>query len=123
KFKYLAVIFTFIFLILNVNLLFRSYNPFGFNNKMLAAKYGLLTVGENDFSLDTLSSCFRWDGFYYPFIFEGRHPVKSYQDPNYAWLYDYQVSASHPSRIIVEVPKGRFETEEINNIYNRYQQW
>jgi len=123
KLKPLALILTFLFIIINVSLVLRAYNPFGLNDKIAASKYALTKVGNNAYSLDTLSSCFRWDGFYYPFILNGSHPVKSYQDPNYAWLYDYQVAEKHPSLVVVEVPSGKFEDQQSKDFYSRYQQW
>ncbi len=123
KWRILVYGFLFIFIISNIILITKAYNPFGFKNKMNAVKYALNQVGDDNFSLDSLSSCYRWDGFYYPFVYFGRHPEKSYQDPNYSWLFDYKVSEKHPNKIVVIVPKGRLEDKKLTDTYNRYQQW
>jgi hypothetical protein len=123
RFKYVAVLIILIFIGANINLILHADNPFGYDDKLMAAKYALSEVGSKEYSLDTLSSCYRWDGFYYPFRLLNSHPVKSYQDPNYSWLYDYQVADMHPSFVVVEVPKGKYEDQQFQQTYDRYKQW
>lgn len=121
KFRIVAIILITFFIISNIFLTLNSYNPLGYKNKVDAAKFGLENIKDKDFSLDSLGSCFKYDGFYYPFILLGRHPVKSYQDPNYSWLYDYQVWENHAENMVVMVSKGDYEKSEFVRIYNLYQ--
>lgn len=123
KYKLAAMALAVIFILLNINLTFKAANPLSYKNKTEAAKFALDKIGSSKFSLDSISSCFRWDGYYYPFIFQGRYPVKSYQDPNYSWLYNYRIEDKHPERVVVIVSKGRFENQKFKEVYNRYQQW
>lgn len=123
KNKIFALVLVLIFLTANFNSWLHSYNPLGFKNKLEATKFALDKVGSHKFSLDSLGSCFKFDGFYYPFLLFGRHPEKSYQDPNYSWLYDYTTPKSHPDRIVVMVSKGEFEKKDFFENYNRYNQW
>ncbi len=109
--------------IINIIINFNAYNPYGFEYKIQATKFALEQIGDKDFSLDSLGSCFRYDGVYYPFLLFGKHPVKSFQDPNYSWLYDYKIAENHPENIVVMVQRGKIENPDFNDTYNRYQQW
>lgn len=121
KTKIIPIILILFIVVANVYLTFNSYNPLGFQNKVDAAKFALSKVGDQEFSLDSLGSCFKYDGFYYPFILFNRNPVKSYQDPNYSWLYDYTVSDNHAKNIVVINSKGEYENNEYYRILNLYQ--
>ncbi len=123
RFKFVSVLLITLFVSGNLYLIFNAYNPLSFNNKFQAASYALEQVGNEDFSLDSIGSCFRYDGFYYPFILQGRYPVKSYQDPNYSWLYNYEVADKHPKKVVVMVSRGEFEKDAFLKTYQRYQQW
>lgn len=122
RFKYLAIAFVLIFIFFNLKLNFQVSNTLSLNNKISAAKFALNSVGSENFSLDSLS-CFKFDGFYYPFLLFDRHPIKSHQDPNYSWLYNYEVAEKHPKKIVVMVPRGKFEDQEFKETYHRYQKW
>lgn len=123
KLQLLVVVLILFFLGLNINLVFRSYNPYSFENKMEAAQFAIDRVGNSSYSLESIGSCYRYDGYYYPFILQGSHPVKSYQDGNYSWLYDYKVAEKDPSKVVVMVSKGQFEDQNFFETYNRYQKW
>lgn len=112
-----------LFVVANLWLNYQSYNGLGYSNKIMATKFALDRIGEKEFSLDAIGSCFRYDGFYYPFLLFNRHPVKSFQDPNYSWLFNYQIPDKHPDRVVVMVANGRYDDETLRNIYSRYQQW
>lgn len=116
----IALVLLIIWAGLNINLLFRAYNPFGFQNKLQIADFALNAIGAEKFALDSLSSCFRWDGYYYPFILKGRHPEKSYQDPNYSWLYDYPVAENPPSKVVVVSAQGSLEKPSTFENYADY---
>ncbi len=123
RFKLVALTLVALFAVVNISASLQAQQPLGFNNKLAATRYALDKVGNADFSLDALGTCFRYDGFYYPFLMFGRHPVKSYQDPNYAWLFDYPVAEKHPAKVVVMVAPGKFENQNFWDTYNRYQQW
>lgn len=123
RFKVMTIILVGFFILSNIYLTFNSFNPLGYKNKIEATQFALNQVSNREFSLDSVGSCFRYDGYYYPFILQGRHPVKSYQDSNYSWLFDYPVSATHSANMVVMVSKGKFEDSEANRIYNMYQPW
>jgi 4-amino-4-deoxy-L-arabinose transferase-like glycosyltransferase len=123
KFKIFSYILIVLFVVINISLVFRAYNPFGYSNKLAATKFALDWVPGSQFSLDSLGTCFRYDGYYYPFILSNTHPVKSYQDSNYSWLYDYQVEEKDPGRVIVIVSPSKFDKDEDRRAYQRYQQW
>jgi hypothetical protein len=123
KSKFLIILILMGFFALNINLVIHAYNPLGFKEKNEAVSFILSNVKDQDFSLESIGSCYRYDGFYYPLLLAGRHPVKSYQDSNYSWLYNYQVAEKNPSKIVVMVSRGRFETEGFFKAYQKYQPW
>ncbi len=123
RFKLLGLSLALIIALINIHSLLTAYNPLSYQNKIQAAKYALEKVGDEDFSLDSIGSCFRYDGFYYPFLLNGRHPVKSYQDHNYSWLYNYQVAKDHPEKIVVMVAKGKYDDDKFKEAYEKYSKW
>ncbi len=123
RYRFVSLSLIVLFVLVNLKIYLSSNNGLSFNNKLQAARYALEKVGSKEYSLDSISSCYKWDGYFYPFVYLGKHPVKSYQDPNYSWLYNYQPAEVHPDRVVVMVAKGRFEDKKFNETYKRYAKW
>lgn len=90
-------------LIMSLNLwkLFNSYNPHGLSYKRQAINFAMLEVGNKDFSLDSLSTCWKYSGYRYLFAVFGKEPIKSYVDPNFAYLYGTTpVAQDHPNTVV-----------------------
>jgi hypothetical protein len=76
-------------------------------------------VGGKDFSLDSLSTCWKWNGYRYLFTVFGKEPVKSYVDPNFAYLYGTTpVDEKHPQTVVVFVVHDFIP--ETKDFYRRY---
>lgn len=93
-----------IFLITNVLKISNLQNSLGLLYKKQAIEFVTREVGENDFSLDSLSSCWRYSGYRYLFAVFGKSPVKSYVDPSLGYLYSKtSIAPSHPGTVVVMV--------------------
>ena len=58
-------------------------------------------IGNNPFSIESLSSCWRYSGYRYLFTVFGSEPVKSYVDPNFSYLYGTtKVAEKHPKLVV-----------------------
>ena len=113
---WLAVLALFIFL--NLYKLNIAENKIGQGVKKQAINYVQQNTKSVDFSLEALSSCWRYSGFRYLFSAYGREPVKSYVDPNLAYLYRMPVAKIHPNTVAVFVVHDfNLETD---NFYKKY---
>jgi hypothetical protein len=99
KFTWLFVLG--IFVALNLYKLSITVNSQGLTAKREAIQYTMQQVGDKPFSLDSLSTCWKWNGYRYLFTVFGREPVKSYVDPNFAYLYETTpVAKNHPPTVV-----------------------
>lgn len=107
------------FIIFNLQKLFWTKNSMGLSNKRQAIQYTVQTVDDKDFSLDSLSTCWKYGGYRYLFAAFGREPVKSYVDPNLAHLYgSAKVAPEHPNTVVAFITHD-FEPET-ESFYQEY---
>ena len=108
-----------VFITLNLHKLLTTQNSQGLTYKREAIAYTMQQVGDRPFSLDSLSTCWKLNGYRYLFAVFGREPVKSYVDPNFAYLYGTTpVAEKHPQTVVAFVVHDFApETEEF---YKRY---
>ena len=108
-----------IFIIFNLNKLLNAKNSMGLAYKRQAIEFTMKEVGERDFSLDSLSTCWKWNGYRYLFAVFGQEPVKSYVDPNFAYLYGTTpVAQKHPPAVVTFVIHDF--APETEDFYKRY---
>ncbi|MEK9147225.1 MAG: hypothetical protein AAB639_03445 [Patescibacteria group bacterium] len=117
--KNLWLVFLAIFVTVNLYKLLNTQNSQGLETKRLAIEYTMQQVGGKPFSLDSLSTCWKYNGYRYLFTVFGREPVKSYVDPSFAYLYGTTpVAEKHPATVVAFVVHDFApETEEF---YRRY---
>ena len=85
----------------------------------MAIKYTMQESGDRDFSLDSLSTCWKFNGYRYLFAVFGREPVKSYVDPNFAYLYGTTpVAEKHPETVVAFIVHDF--APETDDFYARY---
>jgi len=90
-----------IFIIINVGTASKFKNSIGFQQKMEAVKYTQEQLGNNPFSLESLSTCWKYSGYRYLFAVKGPEPVKSFMDPNIAYLYgNTPIWEKHPNTVV-----------------------
>jgi len=106
--KILVLIFS-IFIFLNVSKFWVTENSMGLKVKKEAINYTLEQVKDREFSLDSLSTCWKYNGYRYLFSVFGKDPAKSYVDPTLAYLYeDKPVAGKHPEIV------AAFVVDDIN---------
>ena len=108
-----------IFVVFNLYKLSQAQNDMGLLNKKLAIEYTMKQVGNKEFSLESLSTCWRYSGYRYLFTIFGREPVKSYVDPNLAYLYGTTPIAQHHPETVVSFIFHDF-VPETSDFYDRY---
>lgn len=115
----LIIVFLAIFVCANIVKLARSQNTLSLKNKRLAIEYTMSEVKDEPFSLDSISTCWKLSGYRYLFTVYGREPVKSYVDPNFAYLYGTTAVWDNHPRTVAAIVAHDFvpETEEF---YERY---
>jgi len=99
---WLVVIALFVFF--NLQKLANAKNSLGLADKKSAIAFTMNTVGSRPFSLESLSTCWKYSGYRYLFAVYGREPVKSYVDPNFSYLYGTTpVWDRHPQTVVAFV--------------------
>ena len=107
------------FVFFNLQKLFSTQNSMGLTYKRQAIEYAMQEVGNRDFSLDSLSTCWRYGGYRYLFAVFGREPVKSYVDPNLAHLYGpAKVASEHPETVVAFIAHDF--VPETDSFYKQY---
>ncbi|OGK45207.1 hypothetical protein A2956_00595 [Candidatus Roizmanbacteria bacterium RIFCSPLOWO2_01_FULL_37_57] len=108
-----------VFVFFNVQKLFSAQNSMGLTYKRQAIEYTSRKLGNKDFSLDSLSTCWRYGGYRYLFAVFGREPVKSYVDPNLAHLYGpTKVASEHPQTVVTLISHDF--VPETDTFYKQY---
>lgn len=117
-----ALIVLTLFMILNMGKLFTMVNSHGLTNKKAAIEYVGNQSGTEEFSLESLSTCWRYSGYRYLFAVYGQEPIKSYVDPNLGHLYGTTpISATHPGKVVVFVTHDFLpETKDFYKTYALY---
>ena len=108
-----------IFVSISLYKLSLAKNSHGLAYKRQAIEFVMQNVGENDFSLESLSTCWKYSGYRYLFTVFGREPVKSYVDPNFGYLYGTTpIAEDHPETVVAIVTHDF--TAETEEFYRRY---
>jgi len=117
--KKLWIVILAIFVSANLYKILKVQNSLGLKYKRQAIEYTINQVGNKEFSLESLSSCWKYQGYRYLFAAFGQEPIKSYVDPNLAYLYDpTRVSKTHP-KIVVSLVTHDF-VDETKSFYKSY---
>src|SRR3989338_3157523 len=108
-----------LFIVFNFSKLLNAKNSMGLKVKKEAIEFTMREIGDKPFSLDSLSTCWKYSGYRYLFTVFGREPVKSYVDSNFAYLYGTTpVAQKHPKTVVAFVIHDFLpETEQF---YKRY---
>lgn len=117
RLKYLIVLVLVVAILWNLKSLSQISNQYGFAAKQEAVTWTLEYLQGQDFALDALGSCFRYNGVRYLFTLTGREPVLSFVDPNFFWLYKESPAARYPETLVVFTTPGE---ETIDNWRDKY---
>ncbi len=117
--KPLWVVALSIYIYINLSKLSAAQDLIGFVNKRQAINFTMSEISNIPFSLDSLSTCWKYSGYRYLFAVFGREPVKSYVDPNLAYLYGTtKVGTEHPKTVVSFVVHDF--VPETADFYQRY---
>lgn len=108
-----------VFISLNLQRTLNLTSGFGLSHKRQAIEYISQEVAIGDFSLESLSTCWKYQGYRYLFTVFGQVPVKSYVDPNLSHLYGRtQVVKNHPD-IVAAIIGHDFQIDS-DEFYSKY---
>ncbi len=110
------------FVFFNLQKLARAQNNLGLADKKAAINFTTSTIGNSPFSLESLSTCWRYSGYRYLFAVYGREPVKSYVDPNFSYLYGTTAVWDHHPKNVVAFAIHDF-IPETDTFYQKYAQY
>ena len=122
KFKILIPVFIGVFSIACLNSLTNLNNDYNLKNKTEAIKWTVNQLKNQEFTLDSLSKCFRYGGFRYLFYLEQKEPALSFVDPQLFWLYDKRNTPRYPKLLVVFVSHDFDADSKEYNFYERYKQ-
>ncbi|MBI2009906.1 MAG: hypothetical protein HYS86_01880 [Candidatus Chisholmbacteria bacterium] len=89
------------FVILNLKTLMKATNQQGWHIKQTAVTWAKNELQGAPFALESLSSCFRYNGIRYLFTLEDHEPKMSFVDPNFFWLYSEPPSTEYPDTLVL----------------------
>lgn len=108
-----------IFVFFNLHKLILAQNSLGLAQKREAIKFTMKNVGQKPFSLESLSTCWKYSGYRYLFAAYAREPVKSYVDPNFGYLYGTTpIADKHPQTVVAFIIHDFMS--ETDNFYRKY---
>lgn len=110
-----------IFLIVNLNALAKTRDKFGLSSKVAAVKETAGYVGNRQFALQTLGSCYS-QGYIYLFWYFGHMPITSYADDSFTPTFYERLREPEPELSIVMVNPSNRESESFWSQYNLYKQ-
>ncbi len=114
--------FLILYMIANIVLFTKAEHRFGYKDKMESIKWVISMMNDQEFSLDVIGDCFRYNGYRYLFYLAGKEPVKSYVDANFTHLYDKLPADYHPQYLVVFTNPDWVESPQFYQEYLRYKQ-
>ena len=119
--RLLAVALILLFVLVNLRSLAQISITFGFKDKQEAVAWTISELKDEPFALDSIGSCFRFNGVRYLFTLKSREPDLSFVDPNFFWLYQEFPKSESPDILVVFVMAEKPETNEVLQQYGQYQ--
>lgn len=100
KFWPLSSLILIFFFYSNIKQFVKSNNPYGLRISREAIDWTIKVLNGEEFALDTISKCFRYNGLRYLYEIKGP-PTASNIDPDFFWLYRKQPTEILPEKITV----------------------
>lgn len=97
--NYIALIFIFSFLFLNLLTLFTAKDSYSYTNKVSAAKFAKNYISPYKYSLEAVSGCPLYGGYRYIFDYFAGTPASSYMDIYFSWLYKVLPDKKIPRKV------------------------
>jgi len=96
-----VLFFMVLFFGLNLATLMTAGNSYSYNSKLAIIDFSKKYVGSDNYSLEALGDCPRFEGWRYLFEYHMGKPVHSYMDSYYDWLYYSKGVSEEPEKIIL----------------------
>ena len=96
-----VLFFMVLFFGLNLATLMTAGNSYSYNSKLAIIDFSKKYVGSDNYSLEALGDCPRFEGWRYLFEYHIGKPVHSYMDSYYDWLYYSKGVSEEPEKIIL----------------------
>ena len=116
--KIVAVSVMVIIVGLNLFIILKSYHPQGLAVKQQAVAWVISNVGKEEFDLESISNCSRYNGVRYLFLLGGKEPQSSFTDQDLSWLYDKKDDYMKPKYLVTFITPDDL-TPEQNKQYNQ----
>ena len=105
----------------NLFIISKSYHPQSLAVKQQAVAWAISNVGKEEFDLDSISNCSRYNGVRYLFLLGGKEPQSSFEDQDLSWLYDKKGGYMKPRYLVTFITPDDL-TPEQNKQYNQLKQ-
>lgn len=96
-------------------------NSFGLSQKLTLINWAKENIGDKEYSLHSIGVDKKYEGYRYLFEHFYKPPVKSYVDPQMAWIYQAPVNEKHPRFMVVIYPEETFYQDKINEEKSLYE--
>ncbi|GEM_PF-2428769 len=106
---------------LNLLIIFKAYHPQGLAVKRQAVAWVISKAGNEEFDLDSISNCSRYNGVRYLFLLDRKEPLSSFVDQDLSWLYDKKGDYIKPKYLVTFITPDDL-TPEQNKKYNQLKQ-
>ncbi|MBI2309933.1 hypothetical protein HYU89_03455 [Candidatus Collierbacteria bacterium] len=85
---------------LNLLIIIRAHHPQGLAIKRQAVAWVISNVKKEEFDLESISNCSRYNGVRFLFWLAGKEPQQSFVDPELSWLYDKKGDYMKPKFLV-----------------------
>lgn len=110
--RFIAVGLVGAFIIFNLKTLAHATNQQSWKVKQTAVNWVDKELGEAPFALESLGSCFKYNGVRYLFTLAGHEPKVSFVDPNFFWLYAKPPQTEYPDTLVVFATPNELSRED-----------
>ena len=107
------------FMISNLILFSRITTQDSYSAKRQGVNWAISQVADQPFALDSLSSCFRYNGVRYLFMLAGKEPAQSFVDQNFSWLYQSPPAVAPLTKQVIFVHQNHTEPLPVGAISSR----
>ena len=103
--KKLGLVLLAVLISFNLFQISKASNPYSLIHKTDLVDWTTQKLNQKPFMLDSISKCHKENGLRYLFELSINSPVKSFMDPNFAWLYQKPPTDQPPNTVLVVTDK------------------
>lgn len=99
--RFVAIGLLTLFIAFNLKTLLNVSNQQGWKTKQTTVAWVKEELRDKPFALESLGTCFKYNGLRYLFTLNGLEPELSFVDPNFFWLYASPPQTKYPDTLVV----------------------